>query len=137
MEIRGERECRDCGSRWRYYDTGSVACPDCGSLVSVGVDDRQRHTDAPVDLDLSPQRRTADEEGVLAAVATVGSDLSAYLSRRGFRNAGDLLSLDDTYLAAAELRQVAEEVDGDIAQKGDDQIIVAPTGVAVAREKLN
>lgn len=108
MEIRGERECRDCGSRWRYYDTGSVACPNCGSLVSVGVDDRQRHTDAPVELNLSPQRRTADEKGVLAVVATVGSDLSAYLSRRGFRNAGDLLTLDDTYLAAAELRHVAD-----------------------------
>ncbi|MFB6091655.1 MAG: cell division protein SepF [Haloquadratum sp.] len=36
-----------------------------------------------------------------------------------------------------DLRQVAEEVDGDIALKGDDQIIIAPTGVGVAREKLN
>lgn len=111
MEIRGERECQDCGSRWRYYDTGSIACPACGSLVSVGVDDRRRHTDAPVDLDLSPQRRMANDEGVLAAAATVGSDLTAYLSRRGFRNAGDLLPLDDTYLAAAELRHVADVVD--------------------------
>ncbi|WP_254765850.1 cell division protein SepF [Salinilacihabitans rarus] len=35
-----------------------------------------------------------------------------------------------------ELRQVAQEVDGDIVQKGDDQIIVTPTGVRVGREKL-
>ncbi len=36
-----------------------------------------------------------------------------------------------------DLRQVAEEVDGDIVQKGDDQIIITPTGVAVSREKLS
>ena len=36
-----------------------------------------------------------------------------------------------------ELRQVAREVDGDIVQKGDDQLIVAPAGVAISRKKLN
>jgi len=36
-----------------------------------------------------------------------------------------------------ELRQVAREMDGDIVQKGDDQLIVTPTGVKVSREKLN
>ena len=36
-----------------------------------------------------------------------------------------------------ELRQVANEVDGDIVQKGDDQIVVTPTGVGISREKLN
>jgi len=35
-----------------------------------------------------------------------------------------------------ELRQVVQEVDGDIVQKGDDQIIVTPTGVKVSRQKL-
>lgn len=35
-----------------------------------------------------------------------------------------------------ELRQVAREVSGDIVQKGDDQIIIAPTGVRISREKL-
>ncbi len=111
MEIRGERECRDCGTRWRYYDTGSVVCPSCGSLVSVGVDERTRHTDSPVDLDLSAVRLTAEESGVVAAVAGVDDALREYLSRRGFVDAGDLLPLDDTYLAAAELRNVADVVD--------------------------
>lgn len=111
MEIRGERECRDCGTRWRYYDTGSVACPSCGSLVSVGVDERTRHTDAPAELDLSAHRRTADESGPLVAAAAVGPDLRAYRSRRGFVDGGDLLVLDDTYLAAGELREVADAVD--------------------------
>jgi DNA-directed RNA polymerase subunit RPC12/RpoP len=31
MKIRGERECTDCGTRWSYYDTASVECPQCGS----------------------------------------------------------------------------------------------------------
>ncbi|QDX39939.1 cell division protein SepF [Salarchaeum sp. JOR-1] len=36
-----------------------------------------------------------------------------------------------------ELRQVAQEVGGDIVQKGDDQLIVTPSGISVSREKLN
>jgi hypothetical protein len=36
-----------------------------------------------------------------------------------------------------ELRQTAKEVGGDIVQKGDDQLIVSPAGVAISREKLN
>ncbi|ELY65600.1 cell division protein SepF [Natronococcus jeotgali] len=35
-----------------------------------------------------------------------------------------------------ELRQVAQEVDGDIVRKGDDQIIVTPAGVRINRTKL-
>ncbi len=35
-----------------------------------------------------------------------------------------------------ELRQVAKEVDGDIVQKGEDQLIITPTGVHISREKL-
>jgi len=36
-----------------------------------------------------------------------------------------------------ELRQTAKEVGGDIVQKGDDQIIVTPSGVGISRAKLN
>jgi SepF-like predicted cell division protein (DUF552 family) len=58
---------------------------------------------------------------------------------------GDLVLADITRLRTEdrttehivdELRQVAEEVDGDIVQKGDDQLIVTPTGVTISREKL-
>ncbi|WP_435344433.1 cell division protein SepF [Haloarchaeobius sp. HRN-SO-5] len=58
---------------------------------------------------------------------------------------GDLVIADITRLRTEdrtvehivdELRQVAREVDGDIVQKGDDQIIVTPTGVKISREKL-
>ena len=36
-----------------------------------------------------------------------------------------------------ELRQVAEEVGGDIVQKDDDQIVITPSGVAISRDKLD
>ncbi|MFB6301768.1 MAG: hypothetical protein ABEH78_02730 [Haloferacaceae archaeon] len=103
MEVRGERECTECGTRWSYYDTGSVACPDCGSLLSVGVDERTMHTATPVDLDLSPHRATIDERDVGAAADALGDDLRTYVRRRGFVDAGDLCDLDDAYLAATEL----------------------------------
>jgi SepF-like predicted cell division protein (DUF552 family) len=58
---------------------------------------------------------------------------------------GDLVIADITRLRTEdrtvehivdELRQVADEVGGDIVQKGDDQLIVTPTGVKISREKL-
>lgn len=58
---------------------------------------------------------------------------------------GDLVIADMTRLRTSdqtadhiieELRQVADEVDGDIVQKGEDQIIVTPAGVRIDREKL-
>ncbi|WP_436907431.1 cell division protein SepF [Halosimplex marinum] len=35
-----------------------------------------------------------------------------------------------------ELKQVVTEVGGDIAQKGDDQLIITPNGVAINRDPL-
>ncbi|WP_336135151.1 cell division protein SepF [Natronomonas amylolytica] len=35
-----------------------------------------------------------------------------------------------------ELKQVANEVGGDIVQKEDDQIVITPGGVGIARSKL-
>lgn len=35
-----------------------------------------------------------------------------------------------------ELKQVANEVGGDIVQKEDDQIVIAPGGVGISRSKL-
>jgi len=111
MKVRGERECRECGRRWSYYETGSVECPDCESLRSVGVDDRTAHTDAPASLDLSGHRaRFGEASGTLPAegVDDLKADLRAYVRKRGFIRGGELLPLDATYLAARELLEAVD-----------------------------
>lgn len=106
MKIRGERECKNCGTRWSYYETGEATCPDCGSLRSVAVEDeRRRHTDSPAELDLTAQRSAlADGADIDDVAEDIEEDCRAYLRKRGFISGGDLLPLDDTYLAVQELR---------------------------------
>jgi hypothetical protein len=115
MRVRGRRECRDCEHRWSYYETGGVACPACGSLRSVGVDDRTRHTDTPVSLDLSPHRRAVEEAGIGAAADDLQRDLRTYRNKRGFIRAGELRPLDGTFLAATELLHAV-----DVLTRADD-----------------
>ncbi|MFB6103396.1 MAG: hypothetical protein ABEJ73_12645 [Haloplanus sp.] len=111
MKVRGRRECQNCGCRWSYYETGSVACPECESLRSVGVDDRTLHTDAPATLDLAPYRNAAADDSLADVVDDCKRDLREYLRRRGFVDGGDLQPLDDTVLAAHELLQVVDLFD--------------------------
>ena len=111
MKIRGERECQSCGTRWSYYETGSVACPNCGDLRSVGVDAHTAHTDAPASLDLSAHRDGfADAPGTLPRTGVDGlqSDLREYCRKRGFIRGGRLAPLDETYLAARELLEAVD-----------------------------
>ncbi|WP_306057837.1 DUF7117 family protein [Natronococcus wangiae] len=110
MKIRGERECKDCGTRWSYYETGSVGCPACGSLRSVGLDDRTEHTDLTVEFDLTAARNAIDEVSTDELADRAREHARKYVRRRGFINAGDLRELDDTYLAATELLHVADVV---------------------------
>ncbi|WP_436343504.1 DUF7117 family protein [Natronorubrum sp. FCH18a] len=114
MKIRGERECTECGTRWSYYETGSVGCPACGSLRSVGVDDRTEHTDMPVAFDLTGVRNAIDEVSNDDLADRAREECREYIRRRGFVNAGTLRDLDDTYLAAAELLHVADVVARDM-----------------------
>jgi uncharacterized Zn finger protein (UPF0148 family) len=107
MEIRGERRCKDCGTTWSYAETGSVACPDCGSLHSVGVDERMRQTDKPVELDLSAARGAVDERPLREVAALARNDARAYVRARGFISNGDLRPMAETYVAAQELAYVA------------------------------
>jgi len=122
MKVRGQRECKDCGTRWSYYETGSVECPDCGSLRSTGVDERTRHTDAPATLDLSAARGLVDTEGVVAAAVEAAEDCRRYVRKRGFINAGELLELEERFLAAAELAAVAGELDRSLRTSDDEEI---------------
>lgn len=110
MKIRGERECQDCGTRWSYYETGSVGCPACGSLRSVGLDDRTEHTDLSVEFDLTEVRNAIDDVSTDDLADRAREHAREYVRRRGFISAGDLRELDDTYLAATELLHVADIV---------------------------
>lgn len=106
MDIRGERECADCGQRWSYYETGEITCPACGSIQSVGVGERKTHTAGTEPLDLSSVKAKIDDEP-LETLATEASDqCRAYIKTVGFIHAGELQPLSDQYLAACELRRV-------------------------------
>lgn len=106
MKVRGQRECTDCGTQWSYYETGTVDCPNCGSLRSRGIDERTEHTDAPVTLDLTAARNRVDED-LLDAASEAADACREFVRKTGFIHAGDLRPLSDTYLAAAELAAVA------------------------------
>jgi hypothetical protein len=120
MKVRGRRECQACGNRWSYYETGSVACPACGSLRSVGVDEHTLHTAGPVSLNLSAHRNALDDGAIRDVADDVVSDLREYVRRRGFVHEGDLLAVDDEFLAAHELRQ-ALDVYGRLRDPSDDE----------------
>lgn len=109
MKIRGQRECRECGTRWSYYETGAVSCPDCDSLRSRGLDERAEHTDTPVTLDLSPARSLVEEDGLSAALRDAAERCRTYTVRTGFIHAGELVELSETYLAATDLLYGARE----------------------------
>lgn len=122
MKVRGRRECRDCGSRWSYYETGSVACPDCGSLHSVGLDDDRRlYTGTAAELDLTAARAATDES--LRRATDLATDAAReFIRRRGFVAGGTLQPLDDRFLAAAELRHVAARLGRAIRVPDDEEL---------------
>ncbi|MFB6118724.1 TFIIB-type zinc ribbon-containing protein [Halosegnis sp.] len=111
MKVRGTRECQSCGERWSYYDTGSVECPACGSLRSVGVDDeRKLHTATDARLDLTEVREAVDERPLREVAERAVEVTRSFTRGHGFIDGGRLQPLSDTYLAAAELRSVADAV---------------------------
>ena len=107
MRVRGRRRCTDCETEWSYFDTGEIACPNCGGLRSIGVDpERSLHTDTPVDLDLADARGMVGERPLSEVAATAADAAREYVVRRGFIVGGDLKPLDELFLRAAELREV-------------------------------
>lgn len=122
MKVRGRRECVDCGTRWSYYESGSVTCPDCGSVRSRGLDEERRlHTAGQAELDLSAVRAAVDERPLPEVTDGAKAACREYLRERGFVRAGELLPLDDTYLAARELVHVADVVGRTMALDDDEQ----------------
>jgi uncharacterized Zn finger protein (UPF0148 family) len=121
MKVRGERECQDCGHQWSYYETGRVNCPSCGSLRSVGVSERAHHTASAATLDLDPVRADVDSASVGDLATAAGDVCRSYLTSQGFIDGGDLRPLSDTYLAASELRHVANRLAGAMRPTEDEE----------------
>ena len=123
MKVRGHRECKKCGTRWSYYDTGEAACPDCGSLYSVGVDEeRALHTATAATLDLTPVRRQIDEVPLRRLAAQAAEHCREFTRGYGFIDGGTLQPLDDTYLAAMELQHVGSELDRRLEVDRDEEL---------------
>lgn len=111
MRIRGERACRDCGTEWSYYETGSVNCPSCGSVRSRGLDEeRTLHTAANATLDLTEARDVVDERPLADVADAARAACREFVRRDVFVRGGELVALDDTHLAARELAHAADLV---------------------------
>lgn len=120
MKLRGRRECTDCGGRWSYFETGGVACPDCGSVRSVAIDEAAvLHTASDAELDLSGARAAVDDRPLREVAAIAADACRAYLADCGFVDAGELQPLDDVTVAAAELRQVADHLERTMVPQED------------------
>lgn len=108
MEVRGERECTACGTEWSYYETGSIACPACGSIRSVATEDERREqTDLAPTLELDDAVAAAGRDDYRTAAKRAREAAREYTHARGFLRGGNLLELDDAVLATWELRYVA------------------------------
>ncbi|KAB1192549.1 DUF552 domain-containing protein [Haloferax sp. MBLA0076] len=104
-----------------------------------------RTTEDYVELDLDDFDTARGEAGISVHIADIGGQQDVIAIKDAVYD-GDMVIADITRHTTQDstmehiiddLRQVAREVDGDIVQKGDDQIIITPTNVSVARRKLN
>ena len=120
MKVRGERECQSCGARWSYYETGQITCPECGSVRSVGLDDPTAHTAGTETFDLTPIRADIDDVSLQRLADRAAEEARAYVRDVGFVHAGELQALDETFLAANELRRVASTL-GRVMHLEDDE----------------
>ena len=103
-----------------------------------------RSVDDYVELDLDDFAETTGDAKMQIHVAEIGGKADVIPIKDAVYD-GDLVIADITRHSTSdpafehivdELRQVADEVGGDIVQKEDDQIILAPTGVRISRTKL-
>ncbi|MFC3957777.1 cell division protein SepF [Halovivax cerinus] len=103
-----------------------------------------RTTEDYVELDVDDIAAESGEAAMCVRFAEIDGQ-SATIDIKDAVYDGDMVVADITRLRTKdktvehvldELRQVVHEVGGDIVQKGDDQIIVTPTGVSISREKL-
>ncbi len=112
-------------------------------LGEQGGRGRSQPVDEYVEVGVDDIDPAASEEAMQVRIADI-SDQQDLIEIKDAVYDGDMVIADIVRLRTSdratehiidELRQVASEVDGDIVQKGDDQIIITPTGVGISREK--
>ncbi len=103
-----------------------------------------QQTNGYVELDGSDFDTEASPTGTQVRIARL-SDKQDVMDIKDAIYDGDIVIADITRHSTSdrtmehisdELKQVAREVGGDIVQKDDDQLIITPGGVSVARSKL-
>jgi hypothetical protein len=103
-----------------------------------------QQTDGYVELDSGDLETTASPTGTQVRIARL-SDKQDVVDIKDAVYDGDIVIADITRHSTSdrtmehisdELKQVANEVGGDIVQKDDDQLIITPGGVSIARAKL-
>ncbi|MFB6137852.1 MAG: cell division protein SepF [Halobacteriaceae archaeon] len=106
---------------------------------------RGRDLDDYVELDSADVDGRSAEASMQVFVAEIHGQQDVMAIKDAIYD-GDLVVADITRLRTEdrtiehitdELKQVADEVGGDIAHSSEDQIIVTPAGVKISREKLN
>lgn len=105
---------------------------------------RGRSVEDYIEVDTGNIEVTPDETGTQVHIAEIDGQRDLIAIKDAIYD-GDVVVADIVRLRTSdstvehvitELQQVANEVNGDIVQKGDDQIIVTPTNVSINRSKL-
>ncbi|MFB6253304.1 MAG: hypothetical protein ABEI06_01680 [Halobacteriaceae archaeon] len=110
MEIKGYRECRECGHQWSYYETGNVQCPECGSIKSTGLDERTLHTNNPVEIDITSIQSLVSNDEFRQAGQRAAKEARNYTIKRGFIHKGDLIRCDERIFSCHELRNLGNYI---------------------------
>jgi hypothetical protein len=106
--------------------------------------DGTRSADEYVELDLDDFDTTMPAAGTQVHIAKLG-DKQDVIDIKDAVYDGDIVVADITRHTTQdrtmehisdELKQVADEVGGDIVQKDDDQLIITPAGITISRQKL-
>ena len=115
-----------------------------GLMSKILGGNRSRTVEDYTELNLEDVSASSAEATMQVHIAEVGGQADAIDIKDAVYD-GDIVIADITRLRTEdstvehvvdELRQVAQEVDGDIVRKGDDQMIITPTGIRISREKL-
>ncbi|WP_181685325.1 cell division protein SepF [Halorhabdus salina] len=110
----------------------------------LGGTGTSRRTDDYAELDAADVDTTAETAQREVRIARIGEKQDVIEIKDAVYD-GDIVIADITRHTTKdrtmehisdELKQVANEVGGDIVQKDDDQLIISPSGVAISRERL-